>query len=167
MSNGKKITEKIKPKEKALVTESDLSRMREDIRNQLMETEIEPLKERLNIAITSVQPSALDIKRPVFLAPTKEQIMNMIAPGCKNERMLALFIETCQHLQLDPIKREIYLYNQGGDDWVIKVDYKVPIAIAQRDTNYLHFKSWVEYWSDEKKKDKLNRRAEVFKNLHP
>lgn len=151
--------EKTKPKEKALVTESDLSQMREDIRNQLMETEIEPLKERLNIAIISVHPSALDIKRPVFLAPTKEQIMNMIAPGCKNERMLSLFIETCQHLQLDPIKREIYLYNQGGDDWIIKVDYKVPIAIAQRDPDYLHFKSWVEYLSEEKspeKPDKLN-----------
>lgn len=151
--------EKTKPEEKTLVTASDLSQMTEDIRNRLMETEIEPLKQRLNIAITSVQPSALDIKRPVFLAPTKEQIMNMIAPGCKNERMLSLFMETCKHLQLDPIKREVYFYNQGGDDWVIKVDYKVPIAIAQRDPDYLHFKSQVEYLAEEKspeKPDKLN-----------
>jgi len=145
-----------KPEERALVTESDLAKMQADIRDHLMETEIVPLQEKLNAAITAVQPTALDLKRTTFLAPTKEQVMNMIAPGCKNERMLSLFIETCHHLQLDPIKREIYLYNQSGDDWVIKVDYKVPIAIAQRDTDYLHFKSWVEYWSDEKKKNNLN-----------
>lgn len=151
------MAEKIKPKEKALITESDLSQMKEDIRNQLIETEIEPLKERLNIAINSVQSSAIDIKKSTFLAPTKEQVMNMIAPGCKDEKILSLFIETCKHLQLDPIKREIYLYNQGGIDWVIKVDYKVPLAIAQRDPDYMHFKSWVEYLPEDKKhSEKLN-----------
>lgn len=146
--------EKTKPEEKTLVTASGLSQMTEDIRNRLMETEINPLKERLDIAIASVHPSALDIRKPVFLAPTKEQIMNMIAPGCKNERMLSLFMETCKHLQLDPIKREVYFYNQGGDDWVIKVDYKVPIAIAQRDPDYMHFKSRVEYLAEEKRPEK-------------
>lgn len=146
-----------KPEEKVMISATALAEMKEEIRSQLMEREIEPLKQRLLTAIETVhQPTTNGLGIMKFEPPTKEQVMNLIAPGCKDEKMISLFIETCKHLRLDPIKREIYLYSQGKDTdgkeaWIIKVDYKVPVAIAQRDTDYLHFKSWVEY--DEKMKD--------------
>ena len=139
------------PEEKAMVSATALAKMKEEIRDHLINTEIEPLKQKLLIAIETVhQPTNNGLAITKFLPPTKDQVMSIIAPGCNDERMLSLFVETCKHLQLDPIKREIYLYKQDESTWIIKVDYKVPIAIAQRDTDYLHFKSWVEY--DEKMK---------------
>lgn len=144
--------EKVKPEDRAMVTTSDLTKMKEEMRQQLLETEIAPLKEKLNTALEAVQLKA--VVKPDFVAPTKEQIMHWIAPDCKDEKILTLFIATCQHLQLDPIKKEIYLYEHSGT-WIIKVDYKVPVAVAQRDTDYLHFKSQVEYLA-EKVSDKLN-----------
>lgn len=150
---------KKKPEQKALVSESELIKIREQIKTELIENEIAPLRERLEIAISAVQ--APPVPTFEFQPPTKEQVMEWIAPGCKSEQIISLFIATCNHVRLDPIKKEIYLYEQGKGtaDWVIKVDYKVPIAIAQRDPDYLHFKSWVEYLPAEKRPketDKLN-----------
>lgn len=147
--------EKVKAEDRAMVTTGDLTKMKEEMRQQLLETEIEPLKEKINTALETVQLKA--VVKPDFVAPTEKQVMQWIAPGCKDEKILTLFIATCEHLQLDPIKKEIYLYEQGKGtgQWVIKVDYKVPLATAQRDMDYLHFKSWVEYLS-EKVSDKLN-----------
>lgn len=146
------MAEKVKPEDRAMVTTSDLTKMKNEMRQQLLETEIEPLKEKLNLALETVQLKA--VVKPDFVAPTTEQVMQWIAPGCTDKKMLTLFVATCQHLQLDPIKKEIYLYEHAGN-WIIKVDYKVPVAIAQRDSDYLHFKSWVEYLP-EKITDKLN-----------
>lgn len=145
-----------KPEEKAMVTSTELQEIKSDIYNQVYEREVVPLKERLELAIEAVQ--AQPIERIRFKPPTKVQIMEFIAPGCQDEQIIGLFIAKCNHLQLNPLAGEIYLYDHAGK-WVTKIDYKVPIAIAHQDPDFLKIETGVEYTPHDKRparEDKTN-----------